>query len=83
MILPTTDAETWAKQYGLLIDERPCAKCQQLITATIPFAEGKIRGLRSEEHGCGEEYRLIVFRSMDKQFNTECLALFNQPSSDL
>lgn len=57
MIYPLEqDYLTWASQYDLRVRTGECPKCKKSIITNIPFALKGFRGLKSEDHGCGEEY---------------------------
>lgn len=62
MIFPIVDINIWCKTYGLKIQVDECPKCGIKRETSIPYAIGKYRGLISEEHNCGPEFRLNTFK---------------------
>ncbi len=44
---------TWASRYGLEIFSAPCPKCGRLLSTTVPFACGTLRGLMAPPCKCG------------------------------
>lgn len=61
------DGNEWASTYSLPQRSDCCPRCGVDRFANIPFALDGYRGLMSELHGCGEEYRLRVFRPIGKR----------------
>lgn len=45
--------ESWIKKYDLLIFEKPCSKCGELLVTNIPIFGKDFRGLKSEDCSCG------------------------------
>ena len=60
------DYLTWASRYNLRIATGSCPKCGLEILTNIPFALKGYRGLKSEDHGCGEKYTRKVLIAVDK-----------------
>lgn len=58
-----TSADEWALKHSLRPEADNCPKCGVVREANIPFSAFGCDGLMSEDHGCGENYRLRVFRS--------------------
>lgn len=46
-----------------------CPRCGIDIYANIPWIDGNLCGYKSEDHGCGPEVTLIVFRMPDADVN--------------
>lgn len=69
MIFPDYTLEDFCKQHDLKPIIRPCRKCQALTETTIPFATRLSRGLMSKDHGCGEEYTLMVMKPLGELLN--------------
>ena len=67
MLYPQVDLQEWLEKYDLKTKEGICHKCGYFIIAEVPFAEAKMRGLVSRDHGCGEEALLYVFVNMEKK----------------
>lgn len=67
MIFPDWTTEEWAKKHKLSVETGTCPKCGIGIIADKPFADGKLRGFMSEDHGCGIERTLVVFNA-DEEF---------------
>lgn len=57
-----TELNEWAERHDLPVEWDNCPKCGTVREASVPFASKGYRGLVSELHGCGESYRLRVFR---------------------
>lgn len=71
MLIPLEkDYLTWATTYNIRIKTGICPKCQRRIITNIPFAMGGYRGLKSEDHGCGEKYtrKIAVPFSRDEKY---------------
>ena len=71
MLLPQEDYKEWAEKYGLRIKEAKCPKCKIDIITDIPFAIGGYRGLKSADHGCGENYTrkvMVPWSEAEKKF---------------
>lgn len=47
--------EKWAERWDLEIYIRPCSKCNEDCSMTIPFAYGQMRGLMADVCKCGNE----------------------------
>ena len=67
MIYPVVSTEEWSELYKVVPVEGKCPKCGIDIIADKPFADGRLRGFISEDHGCGIE---------------KCLATFNVSAND-
>lgn len=50
-------AEAWARRYGIQPFSTPC-QCGEILTTTLPFARGTLRGLQAPEckNGCHDSY---------------------------
>ena len=46
-------AEQWTKRYGVLPFSHPCSECNRMLTTTLPFTQGTLRGLAAPECECG------------------------------
>ena len=57
-LYPQISAKEWIELHGIEPITRPCRKCGKETTTTIPIAHKFSRGLISEDHGCGKEYRI-------------------------
>jgi hypothetical protein len=71
MIYPQVSCEEWSKLYNIRVIEGSCPKCKADIVANIPFAMKGYRGLKSEDHGCGEKYTkkvLVPHSEEEKDF---------------
>ncbi len=44
------------------IEKGKCPRCDMDIVANIPFIDHGITGYKSEDHGCGENVTLVVFK---------------------
>jgi len=63
MIVPLEmDYLTWASKYNLRVKTGKCVKCERELITNIPFALKSYRGLKSEDHGCGEKYTWKTFK---------------------
>lgn len=67
MIYPDISAEKWAEQYDINVKSNPCENCGEVLHPTKPFATGSWRGLKSEPHGCGEDFDLILAVKPDER----------------
>jgi hypothetical protein len=47
--------ERWTARYGIKPFSHPCSECGRVLTTTIPFVQGVLRGLRAPECECGNE----------------------------
>lgn len=49
--------ESWTRKYGVQPFSHPCAGCGTILTTSIPFAQGTLRGLEAPEcvNGCHNE----------------------------
>lgn len=50
-----TTAEAWAARHDLEQYTRPCSRCGAMLTTSIPFASGQLRGLMAPVCACGNE----------------------------
>ncbi len=66
MIFPDYSLEDWCKQHKIKPLTDYCRNCKKETTTTIPFASKFGRGLISEEHGCGESYRIQTIKPRGK-----------------
>jgi hypothetical protein len=55
LIVHGVTVETWTKRYGVLPFSHPCSECGRMLTTTIPFAQGTLRGLAAPRCVCGNE----------------------------
>ncbi|MDC1175567.1 hypothetical protein OAT67_09220 [Bacteriovoracaceae bacterium] len=70
MIFPLEqDYLSWSEKYNIRIKTAKCPKCGVDIITNIPFAIKGYRGLKSDDHGCGEKYtrKVIVPTSKDEK----------------
>lgn len=68
MLIPLEqDYLTWASRYDLRVKTGQCPKCKKEIITNIPFALKGYRGLKSEDHGCGEEFTRKTMIPVDKK----------------
>lgn len=49
-----TTAE-WTRRYGVEPFSHPCSECGRVLTTTLPFAQGTLRGLEAPTCECGNE----------------------------
>ena len=47
-------AETWTKRYGVQPFSHPC-ECGRMLTTSIPFVQGALRGLQAPCCSCGHD----------------------------
>ncbi len=47
--------EEWTRRFGVQPFSYPCYVCGRLLTTTIPFAQGTLRGLQAPTCECGDE----------------------------
>jgi hypothetical protein len=55
LIVLGADAERWAKRYDIEPFSHPCSECGRMLTTSIPFAEGTLRGLVAPRCACGND----------------------------
>jgi len=60
------DYLSWAIKYDIRVKSGCCPKCGQTIITNIPFAVKGYRGLKSDDHGCGEKYTRKVMVPVGK-----------------
>lgn len=48
-------AARWTARYGVLPFSHPCLDCGRILTTTIPFVQGSLRGLQAPTCECGNE----------------------------
>lgn len=48
-------AESWAQRHDLEQYTRPCSQCGAMLTTSIPFASGTLRGFTAPACTCGNE----------------------------
>jgi hypothetical protein len=46
-------AEDWTARYGVEPCTHPCSECGTMLTTTIPFVQGALRGLAAQTCPCG------------------------------
>lgn len=51
--LPGTDPVRWAARYGIRSYTGPCHACGAMLTTSLPFAHGSLRGLVAPPCACG------------------------------
>lgn len=61
-LVSNTGTSSWNEMYNLPEEFDHCPRCGIKRIANIPFFTNGFRGLTSEDHGCGESYKLRVFR---------------------
>lgn len=49
------DPKRWAERYDIEPFTHPCSKCGALLTTTLPFAMGTLRGLLAPVCACGNK----------------------------
>lgn len=67
MFLPLENPSAWAKRYLLPVEAEPCHNCGKMLTPSVPFAEGYLRGLETPEHGCPARYTHRVMISLKSE----------------
>ena len=60
------DYLTWASRYSIRIRSGNCEKCGVAIITNVPFAFQGYRGLKSDDHGCGEKYTRKIMVPVEK-----------------
>lgn len=45
----------WTRRFGIQPFSHPCYVCGRLLTTTVPFAQGTLRGLAAPRCECGDE----------------------------
>ncbi len=55
LIVHGITVEEWTARYGVEPFSHPCSECEILLTTTIPFIQGTLRGLCSPPCECGNE----------------------------
>lgn len=68
MLYPQETTEKWSKKYKISPVDGKCPSCGIDIRADIPFADKKLRGFISEDHGCGIEKCLINCVSTERDW---------------
>ena len=72
LIIPVDqDPEEWAERYGLRIKKGNCSNCGLELITNIPFAFQGYRGLKSEDHGCGDKYTWKTFKPVKEKEKLE------------
>ncbi|MFT6067898.1 MAG: hypothetical protein ACJAT2_003631 [Bacteriovoracaceae bacterium] len=68
MLFPMeTDYLTWANKYNLRVKVGKCHSCGKEVITNIPFALSGYRGLKSEDHGCGDYYTWKTFKPIGEK----------------
>ncbi len=49
------DPVRWAKRHGIEPFTAPCYVCERPLTTSVPFAYGRLRGLKAPACECGDE----------------------------
>lgn len=55
LVLHNGDPALWARRHGLEPFSHPCRDCGIVLTTTVPFAAGEMRGLVAPRCACGNE----------------------------
>lgn len=55
LVLHNGDQERWSRRHGIERFSYPCSDCGMVLTTTIPFASGEMRGLVAPKCVCGNE----------------------------
>lgn len=55
LVVHGTTAKAWAERYGIQPFSHPCSECGRVLTTSIPFAQGTLRGLQAPRCECGNE----------------------------
>jgi hypothetical protein len=48
-------AAQWTNRYGVEAFSHPCSECGAMLTTSLPFASGTVRGLVAPVCGCGND----------------------------
>lgn len=48
-------AEEWAIRHSIEVFSYPCSECDRMLTISMPFAQGQLRGLQAPPCECGNE----------------------------
>ena len=48
-------AAEWTMRYGIEPFSSPCGDCGRILTTSLPFVEGVLRGLRAPACECGQD----------------------------
>lgn len=48
-------AEEWSTRFGVESFSYPCSECGVVLTTSIPFSQGTLRGLQAPKCACGNE----------------------------
>jgi hypothetical protein len=55
LIVHGATAEEWTERYGVEPFSHPCSRCGRVLSTTVPFVQGTLRGLRAPACVCGNE----------------------------
>ena len=55
LVIHGADPQRWARRWDLEQYTRPCSRCGAMLTTSIPFASGTLRGLKAPPCECGNE----------------------------
>lgn len=69
-LYPQVDAEAFAAMHKINLKPIKCPKCGQEFTPSVAFCTKAWRGLKCEEHGCGEDYAAFVVVPSDPKVRT-------------
>lgn len=47
-------AEEWTRRFGIVPFSHPCYVCGRVLTTTLPFVQGALRGLQAPPCACGD-----------------------------
>ncbi|PIK15111.1 hypothetical protein [Halobacteriovorax sp. JY17] len=61
------DYLNWTSKYNLRVKTGSCLCCGKEIVTDVPFALKGYRGLKSEDHGCGEEFTWKSFKPIGQK----------------
>lgn len=48
-------AEEWTRRFGVEPFSHPCYVCARVLTTSLPFVQGTLRGLQAPRCECGDE----------------------------
>jgi hypothetical protein len=49
------DPEKWARKHCIEAFSHPCSECGRVLTTSIPFVQGQMRGLQAPPCECGNK----------------------------
>jgi hypothetical protein len=67
MIYPEIDAKIWSVRHGIELSSYPCFNCKKLVDVNIPIISKDFVGFESKNHGCGEEYKIILLKPRSQE----------------